>query len=77
MDNKKRMSKMGEVLKELRDGKIAVRYHLWIGPHTLEVAVHTPTDLDKAHTLLSTSKNTLGYDSVACIEEGLKLVYMF
>jgi len=67
MDNKQRMDKMGEVHNVLKDGSIAVRYNYWTGKHTLEIAVLTKTDLDKAHTLFVHSENTLGYLSVMCI----------
>ena len=71
------MSLMGKVLKRLEDGKIAVRYNFWSGPHTLEVALHTKTDYEKSCTLFDDEGLVPECDSVICISDDRKLLFLF
>ena len=77
MDNEQRMEKMKDVLDHLSDDGIATRYNYWYSPNALEIGLHTPTDLEKAHTLFDSSENTLGYDSVVCLVDDMKVLILF
>ena len=77
MDNEQRMDKMGEVLKAIEAASIPVKYNHWSGEHTLEIALHNKHDYEKAHTLLKSSENTLGYVSVMCIDGRNMLLFIF
>ena len=78
MDNPKRMRRMAEILEVLEDNWIAVRYNFWSGPHTLEVALHSKADYEKSYTFFDDNPELVkDCDSVACIEEGYKLLFLF
>jgi len=85
LNKEERMSKMGDVLKVIRDEGVEPLGWYWTGTHTLEIVFHSQEEYRRAQTIIVSSESTqgdhvpctLGYVSVMHIEVKYALLFIF